>query len=225
MAVNEIELMFIALFRIALSAPTHEDRLAAIRYVRHEVLASRLEEINKKSGLEWVHDQTNSELIKWVAATAGERDDAIYEFGRVSRAYDQKNERRLNIAEQVGKMICLSIFDGKYEGVQTRHGILHQVTAQGKEYDIPGARDKDTVRKVWRDYRNVVHFGMALDRCEEISAPLEHVFFVAERYRKMLSGSYPKGTKKPYVEARSQISFSYESNICGPRFLNQGLPF
>lgn len=224
-AINEIELMFIELFRVALSAPTHEERRAAIRCVRHEVIASRLHEINKKPGPDWVHDENNRELVAWVAATAGEREDAIYEFSRVCQAYDDRYERPLNVAEQVGKMICISISEGKFEGVQSPGGILHQVSKQGREHGISGARDKDVVRKAWRDYRGVVHLGMALDFCEERAAPPEDVFMVAERFRQMLSGSCPKGTKKPYVEAEKQFSFSYESSVYGPRFLNRGLPF
>lgn len=224
-AVNEIELLYIGLFRVALSVPTHEERLAAIRCVRHEVIASRLHEINKKPGPDWVHDENNRELVAWVAATAGEREDAIYQFSRVCQAYDDRYERRLNVAEQVGKMICLSIHDGKFEGVQTPGGILHQVSKQGREHGITGARDKDVVRKAWRDYRGVVHLGMALDYCEESSTPPEDVFLVAESYRRMLSLTCPKGAKKPYVEAERQVSFSYESDIYGPRFLNRGLPF
>ena len=224
-AINELELMFIELFRIALSAPTHEERLAAIRCVRQEAIASRLQEISKTPGSDWVREERNRELAEWVAATAGDRDDAIYEFSRVARAYEDKFERRFNVAEQVGKVICQSVSDGKFEGVQTKGGILYQVTVQGKEHGISGARDLDRVRKNWRDYRGVVHLGMAIDFCEERSVPPEEVLFVAERYRRMLSASRPKGTKKPYVDEELQISFSYESGIYGPRFLNRGLPF
>lgn len=224
-ALNESELLSIELFRIALSPPTHKERLAAIRYFRQEVMAARLHEINKKHGPGWIRDERNRELVAWVAATAGEREDAIYEFGRVGVAYEDRYERPLNVAEHIGKLIYNSISANKFEGVQTRGGILHQATVVGKLYGISGARDKDTVRKAWRDYRGVVHLGMALDHCEEIQAPLEEVLFVAESYRKSLSGSCPRGTKKPYVDAELQISFSYESCVYGPRYLNRGLPF
>lgn len=225
LAINEIELKFIELFRVALSAPTHKERLLAVRGVRHEVIASRLQEINKNPGPDWVYHEDNRGLVSWVAATAGAREDAAYEFSRFRQAYDHKNERRLNVAEQIGNMICLSIYEGRFEGVQTLGGILHQVSVQGKENGISGARDKDTVRKAWRDYRDVVHLGMALNFCEERSAPLEHVVAVAEHFRRVLSQSCPKGTKKPYVEAERQFYFVYESDVYGPRFLNRGLPF
>lgn len=224
-AINEIELMFIELFRVAVSAPTHEGRLAAIRCVKHEVVASRLQELSKHPGPDWVRNKENRDLVDWVAATAGEREEAIYELSRVSRAFEHKNERALNVAEQIGKIIYLSIRDGKREGVQTCHGILHQLTVQGKGLGIPGARDKDTVRKAWRDYRSIVHLGMALDYCEDLSISLNGVLLVAEHFRKTLSEECPRGTKKPYVQACEQISFRYESNINGPRFLNRGLPF
>lgn len=124
-ALNESELMFIELFRVALSAPTHEERLAAIGHVKHEVVATQLQEINRKLGPDWwVHHEANKELVSWVAGTAGQREDAIYEFCRVLHDYESKNERRLNVAEYVGQMIYLSITDGKFEGVQTGRGIL-----------------------------------------------------------------------------------------------------
>ena len=160
-AINEIEFGFIQLFRIALSAPTHDERLAAIRYVRHDVIGCRLQEINTNPGPDWVHHPHNRKLHDWVGSTAGLREDAIYEFSRVWRAYEDKYERPLNVAEQIGKMICISIHDGKFEGVQTKDGILYQLGVQGRGYSIRVAKDKDSIRKAWRDYRGVVHLGIA----------------------------------------------------------------
>lgn len=99
------------------------------------------------------------------------------------------------------------------------------MTVQGKKLGISGARDKDVVRKAWHDYSGVVHLGMALDFYKDKSVPPEDVLFAAERFRRILSQACPKGTKKPYVDVSLQISFSYESGIYGPRFLNRGLPF
>lgn len=223
--INEQELLFLELFRIALSAETLEKRLTAIRYVKHEVVAARLQNLHENPGPEWVQDPRNLELVNWVAETAPERDNAVYEFSRVSRQYEDMNERRLNIAEQARKLIDLSIQKGKFEGVQTRSGILYQVTEVGKAHKVSGARDKDTVRKSWGTYRGVVHLGMAMDICEELSEPLVSVLFWAERIRRRLSETCPQGTANPYVSPSEQITFVYESGCCGPRFQNRGLPF
>lgn len=223
--INEIELFFVQTFRVALSLPTYDERVSAIENVRHEVIAARLVEINKNPGAGWVKDKANRELVEWVAATEGERVDGMYELSRASHAYEQKNERRLNIAEEIGKVIVSSIGMGKFEGVQTPNGILYQVGEQCRKSKISGGRDKDTLRKIWRDYQGVVHLGMALDFIEDTSTSMENVFHVADRFRRTLSTSCPKRTQKPYVSSKSQFSFSYESGIYGPRFQDRGLPF
>lgn len=223
--INEQELFFLDLFRIALSAETLVARLEALRWVKHEVIAARLQNLSEKGPSGWEADPRNQDLVQWVAATAGERGDAIYEFSRISRRFDERNERRLNVAEQAGKMIGLSIDDGKFEGVQTDHGILHQVTVIGRDQKVRGAKDGDTVRKSWGCYRGVVHLGMAMDICEENSGAFAEALFMAEHFRLMLSRTCPKGTSQPYVPPDEQISFVYESEAYGPRFLNRGLPF
>ncbi|WP_323786508.1 hypothetical protein [Thalassovita sp.] len=224
-SINEQELFFLELFRIALSAETLEDRLTAIRSVKHEVIAARLKSLSEGRSSGWQEDPANRELVEWVAKTAGEREDGIYEFSRVSRRYEDRTERRLNVAEHVGKMIGLSIEDGKFEGVQTDSGILYQLTEVSKEHNIRGAKDKDTVRKSWGCYRGVVHLGMAMDFCEDLSASPAEVLLMAEHFRRRLSQMCPKGTSTPYVSPEEQISFVYESSIYGPRFQNRGLPF
>ena len=224
-SINEPELTFIELFRIALSAETLAARLAAIRLVKHEVIAARLQTLARNPGPSWTRDPSNEDLVDWVALTAAERDEAIYELSRVFRVYEEQNERRLNVAEHAGKLLYLSILDGKREGVQTPAGILYQVTAAGKAHGIRGAKDKDVVRKSWGTYRGIVHLGMAMDLCEDRKAPLEAVLTLAEKIRRLLSETCPKGTQQPYVPCEEQISFVYRSNIYGPRFQNRGLPY
>jgi hypothetical protein len=90
---------------------------------------------------------------------------------------------------------------------------------------VSGARDKDTLRKIWNSYRGVVHLGIAIDYCENHPAQNLHVFHLAELFRKTLSENCPKGTSKPYVDPGEQISFLYISTLSGPRFRNRGLPF
>jgi hypothetical protein len=209
--INEQELFFLDLFRIALSAETLVARLEALRWVKHEIIAMRLQNISEKRASGWERHPENQKLVQWVAATAGERGDAIYEFSRILRRFEDRNELRLNVAEQAGKMIGLSIDDGKFEGVQTDHGILHQVTEIGRDQKVRGAKDRDTVRKSWGCYRGVVHLGMAMDVCEEISVSFAEALFMAEHFRAMLSQMCPKGTSQPYVPPGEQISFVYVS--------------
>ncbi len=217
--------MFLELFRVALSPETHEERLAAIRHVKHDVIEGRLKNISKRHGSDWINEPENRPLAEWASKTSHDRHEAIYEFTRVSRQYEDRYERRLNVAEHVGKLVDNSIRDGKFEGVQTRNGILYQVTAAGREHKISGARDKDVVRESWQTYRGIVHLGMAMDLCEDQNMRPEIVLFVAEKIRQRISETCPKGTNKPYVDPDEQISFTYESMIYGPRFQNRGLPF
>jgi hypothetical protein len=217
--------MFLELFRVALSPETHEERLDAIRHVRHEVINGRLQNISKSHGSDWITAPENRRLAEWASKTSDDRHEAIYEFTRVSRRYEDKFWRRLNVAEHVGKLVDNSIRDGKFQGVQTGIGIVYQVTEAGKEHAVPGVRDKDVVRKSWQTYRGIVHLGMAMDLCEDQNMGSEMVLFVAEKIRRRLSETCPKGTNQPYVDSDEQISFVYESMICGPRFQNRGLPF
>ncbi|WP_168797779.1 hypothetical protein [Aliishimia ponticola] len=224
-SINEDELNFLELFRVALSPETLEERLAAIRFVRHEVIEGRLQNISECHSRDWINAPENRRLAEWASKTSHDRHEAIYEFTRVSHQYEDRNERRLNIAEHVGKLIDNSIHDGKFEGVQTRNGILYQLTAAGKERGISGARDKDVVRKSWNTYRGIVHLGMAMDLCEDLNMGTGMVLLVAEKIRRRLSEVCPKRTRKPYVDPDEQISFIYESMTYGPRFQNRGLPF
>ncbi|MEQ3625199.1 MAG: hypothetical protein ABNH26_11090 [Celeribacter sp.] len=223
--INEAELSFLELFRIALSAETLEDRLAAIQFVRHEVIATRLQNLTDNFGPHWTSDPRNKDLVELVALKAAERDSAVYEFSRVCRIYEDRNERRLNIAEHAGKIAYLSVLEGKREGVQTPAGILYQLTLAGRKHRIRGAKDKDVVRRSWSTYRGSVHLGMAMDFCEDRGVSPEEVFPVAEQIRRVLSDACPRGTNRPYVPQKEQISFTYASKVCGPRFQNRGLPF
>lgn len=211
--IDEFELGFLEYFRIALSAQTIEDRLVAIRQVKHELNSERQRLLIDGKGPGWIDDPTNRELAAWIAKTSADRHDASYEFLRLSQQYEDKFERRLNVAEHVGKIIDNSIREDKFEGVQTPSGIVYQVTVAGKNHNIPGAKDKDRVRKNWMTYRGVVHLGIAMDLGEENNLSLTEVIQLAERLRRKFSEICPKGTKKPYVPSGEQISFSYQSKV------------
>ena len=219
--INEFELPFLSLIRVALSEDSLTAQIQAIADVHQETLGQRLSILPKG----WEDDPHNLDLVKWVAATSSSRQDASIRFAEVARRYEAHNERRLAIAEHIGDKVCLSIRDNKFEGLQKATGILQRVCDQAEEEAIRGAKDRDTLRKVWRNDRGVVHFGMALEYCEEAPEKDLNVLFVAEHFRRALSQSCPRSTNDPYVDPAIQISFRYISGIQGPRFQNRGLPF
>lgn len=224
-AINEPELRSIEYFRIALSEPTPELREKAITNAKLELMALRLQALTDNLGTHWMSDPRDADFVQWIAKSSSERHEASYEFLQTARQYEERNERKLNVAEHIGKLIWLSIQDDRFEGVQTSEGLLKQVGDQAQEYKISGARDSDTLRKIWNTYRGVVHLGMAMDYCEDYPGHEENVLFLAENYRLGLSRFCPKGTKKPYISEDEQILFYYYSNTWGPRFRDRGLPF
>tara|TARA_R110002020_G_scaffold132643_6_gene296190 strand:- start:4434 stop:5129 length:696 start_codon:yes stop_codon:yes gene_type:complete len=224
-SINEPELKFVELIRLALSEETKEQRERAIKNVKHEAVAARLDLLAEEGDSNWATDPDNANFVQWTIRTSAERREAAYEFSQTTRRYEERNERRLNIAEHIGKLIWLSILDRKFEGVQTEIGILQQVRDDAKSHAVSGARDIDTLRKVWATYRGVVHLGMALDFCEEHPMPQANLLHVAEQYRLELSQHCPKGTSRPYVSSEEQISFVYLSSLKGPRFRDRGLPY
>jgi hypothetical protein len=224
-SINEPELMSIEFIRVALSETTMELRVNAIANAKQEVVALRLETLSNHFGSGWMSDPQNAEFVQWIAKTSSERHEASYEFSLTARRYEERNERKLNVAEHIGKLIWLSIQDKKFEGVQTNEGILKQVSDQAQEYKISGAKDLDVLRATWKTYRGIVHLGMAIDYCDEHPDSEQNVLHMAENYRRSLSQFCPKGTSTPYVSEDSQIMFGYLSRTWGPRFLDRGLPF
>lgn len=222
---NEPERCYLGLFRMALSEPSLGECLSAINAVRHDVINGRLELLPDQSGVSWVDEPENARLALWVAKTSVARHEAVRRLADIQRRYSPDNERKLNVAEHIGKLVYLSIQDQKYQGLQVRGGILEQVSDVAKENGISGARDKDTLRKIWITYRGVVHLGMAIDYCEDAANPALDVLHVAEHFRKALCENAPGKIKTPYVDPDSQISFVYISSTWGPRFRDRGLPF
>jgi hypothetical protein len=211
--INELGLDSIDLIRTALSEETPDLRERAIKNVTHDVVARGVDLLMQQRGPKWQSDPANSEFVQWVATTSVKRIDAAYELSETGKRYDSKNEKKLNIAEHIGYIVCLSIWDGKFEGVQVDGGILDQVRAEAKRDKITGARDKDTIRKIWKTYRGVVHLGMALKYCEDNPEQGWNVLHLAEEFRRCLSEHCPRGTKVPYVDPEEQISFLYISKL------------
>lgn len=222
---NEPELRSIDLIRVALSETTAELREKAITNAKHEVVALRLATLTDSLGTDWMSDPKNADFVQWIAKTSSERHEARYEFSQTDRRFEERNERKLNVAEHIGKLIWLSILDGKFEGVHTGEGILKQVRDVALENAVSGAKDLDVLRATWKTYRGVVHLGMAMDYCDEHPDLERNVLHVAETYRRGLSLFCPKGTKNPYVPEDAQTMFLYLSKTSGPRFLDRGPPF
>lgn len=52
-SINEVEGFYLELFRIALSAETHEAKVKALHYVKHVVIADRLKALSESEGPAW----------------------------------------------------------------------------------------------------------------------------------------------------------------------------
>lgn len=213
MSINEPELISIGLIRVALSEVSVELREKAVKNVKLDVEAMQIELLLGRQNTDRASDSTYADFLGWVGKTSPQRHEAAIELAQQAGRYDGKNERKLNVAEHIGKLILLSIQDGKFEGVQVDGGILDQVRETAKKFNVTGAKDKDTVRKIWKTYRGVVHLGMAMDYCEKVPDQDENVLHLAERFRQGLSQNCPKGTSKPYVDPDEQTSFVYLSTI------------
>jgi hypothetical protein len=223
--INEPQLLSIELFRLALSEDNSEQRLRAVRNVKHDVVASLLAQLFDSNALDGADPKVDAEFMQWVAKTTSERNDAAYELAQTAKRYEGRNERKMNIAEQIGNLVWLSIQDKTFRGVQTESGLLDHVRHQARDLGVSGGRDKDTVRKIWSTYRGVVHLGMAIDYCDESPDQNLNVLHVSERFRRDLCLNCPKGTSKPYVHPDEKVSFLYISKLWGPRFRDRGLPF
>ncbi|MBU2941888.1 hypothetical protein Q8W25_19835 [Shimia thalassica] len=206
--INEAELGCLGLFRMALSENTHEARVRAIAAMRHEVVSLGLESFPIRG-----RGENDPEFVRWVAETSAERHEAAHAYAAIAQRYDRQNKRKLNVAEHIGKLVWDSIQDQRFQGLQTKNGILAQVREDAKAQSVEGARDKDTLRKIWKCYRGVVHLGMALDYCEDNPDSHRNVLHLAERFRLGLNRNCPKGTKTPYVSESNQISFLYLSSV------------
>lgn len=214
--INASELQFIELFRMALSESTNEERMRAIRNVKHEVAADVDELILEGRDQEWLTSPSNAAFMRHVALRTSSRRVAANELSQTERRYEgsgkSSNELWLNRAEYIGMCVRLSIRDGKFEGLQTETGILEQVRNVALRENISGAKDLDTLRKAWGMYRGVVHLGMALDICEDNPDSGYDVLKIAEEIRQEFSTRCPRGTVKPYVAQNEQFSFIFKNS-------------
>lgn len=215
--ITEPELLCIEMIRVALSEENLTDRLRAIENVKYDVQVSAIERLFGFEKPVDTEDPRNFASLVYVAQTSGRRHDAAYELAQTAQRYEIKNERKLNVAEQIGKLVFLSISDRKFAGLHTEVGILQQVQNDARRYGISGAKDKDVLRKIWSTYRGVVHLGMAMDYCEDNPLDDVDVLQLAENYRRVLSEHCPKGTAKPYVSVGEQIKFLYVTVLRPPR--------
>ncbi len=222
--IDGLTVAYLDLVRVALSEETPELRQRAISNVKHEVLGEMLSLNAKQNDGANFKGADQGELMHWMAQTNADRTEAALEFFETGRRFEERNQRKLNIAEHIGTLVFLTIQDRKFHGLHSRNGLLEKVRHEAKQHGVSGARDKDTVRDIWRTYKGVVHLGMAINYCEENPQQGPHVLHLAERFRGQLCGYCPRGTKKPYVDETKQLKFLYISSLLGPRFRYRGLP-
>jgi hypothetical protein len=223
--IDQEELAYIGDFRAALSEPDHQARVQAIRAVRHFVTANRLADLFASDKYATAAGPNDYPFVRWAAETAIFRLEAMEDLSEANLRYAGGNERKLNVAEEIGLTIFSSVKDARFWGIHTSGGILEQVREKAKEAEASGGRDTDTLRKAWNCYRGVVHFGMAITYLAENPDQHWHPILVADFFQEILSTSCPKGTHKPYVPASEQIKFVYGSRAQGPRYRDRGLPF
>ena len=213
--ISAVEVLYLELFRVALSEPTKEERLRAIQAVNLDIQSEYWTIYQKKRplGKPWGPDDLGKLIT--VAETAPARLEAARDYELLWQRYEGANglgnERKLNIAEHGGKLVLTAITDALFTGMQTKTGVLAQLRDQASEDGVRGAVDKDAVRKIWSTYRGVVHLGIAIDFAKDNPNLPVDVLSYAEQFRKTLSQTCPKGTKKPYVDPAEQISFKYVS--------------
>ncbi|WP_425093973.1 hypothetical protein [Tropicimonas sp. S265A] len=222
---DEEELKFLDDFRAALSEPVLEDRLHAIRAFRHLVTAERLADLFASERYAAEAGPQDYPFVRWAAESAAVRHEAIDYLTEIADRYKKGNERKLNVAEQLGLEIMFSVTDERYGGLYTKSGLIERLTHLAKKKGIRGAQDKDVVRKLWQKYRGVTHLGMA-DFTRKVAPDCNmHILEMAENYRQLLSTHCPRGTNEPYVPESEQIKFVNISRTKGPRYRNRGLPF
>ncbi|MFD2738039.1 hypothetical protein ACFSUD_00495 [Sulfitobacter aestuarii] len=212
-AINGAEVHYLELFRIAVSESDHEKRMRSIHNVRHEVKMEWLKLQISDKETTGMSGSSNVELLRDMAELAMDAPEMIREFtqtvGRYEGANGRGNERKLNVAEHIGKQVLLSIREGTFHGVQSDFGILEQVRHDAKDLGITGARDVDTLREIWKTYRGVVHLGIAMDEFKNAPDWGPDVLINAEMIRRTLSQNCPRSHKSPYVDPKCQIYFPY----------------
>lgn len=133
---------------------------------------------------------------------------SIYAFRRASGDARSGKLKQLFQAET----ICLRIWDnirtGKEQGVYSaRTGVIAVLSEELRARNIRGGRDTDTLRKYWKVYRGVAHFGAGLRVAKmegiEPSAGVE----IGEEIRFALSNNCPPQRNDPFVPEEQQIIF------------------
>ncbi|KPA20839.1 hypothetical protein shim_27530 [Shimia sp. SK013] len=97
---NEPEFLSLELFGVALSEPSEKARLRAIEVMRQEVTSLGLGSFPMGPG-----HKRSPNFVLWVAETSQARYEAAHEYSQILQRCEAKNERKLNIAEHVGKLV------------------------------------------------------------------------------------------------------------------------
>lgn len=64
--INQPELGSIDFMRVALSEPNQTERLLAIKSVKLDIEAARLENMAMKLEADWMHDPSNANFVRWI---------------------------------------------------------------------------------------------------------------------------------------------------------------
>ncbi len=92
----------------------------------------------------------------------GEIARGVLNFQNARNEFNQSNNKRLQTAEEIGAKAWCSIREGTNRGVFSRTGIIEDTSHCHRKLNIRGGRDTDTLRRNWKEYKGVVHLGVAL---------------------------------------------------------------
>ncbi|MBB5723353.1 hypothetical protein FHS72_002993 [Loktanella ponticola] len=210
--IDELDLTILEYYRAALSEDTFDGRKKAISDLAKQVKLWELKGLMKND--EWKKEmlEEKPENLLQMALDIAEWSDGAVAFTHVISRFDNGQNRKLRIADQIGLEIWRSIKAGKFRGVHTVIGVLNTVRHKTQKLKFNGGRDKNGLREKWNTYRGVVHFGIARAFCKERGLDNHALLEVAEGIRRQLSSNCPKGTSKPYVDEGEKISFVYKSS-------------
>lgn len=208
----EVELGVLQLYRAALSKKGKQARCEALEGLTKKLDAERLGALQNSKFANVGLVATSDDFNRTIATEYVENTKKISAFDRALEAFEKpRGKLPLFAAETIAREIWRSVVEGKNVGVFSRRGIIERLTDQARVQGLQGVKDKDVLRRHWKEYKCVAHLGAGLQIGEHHNLDPIASLGVAEEVRYVLSNECPKGTSKPYVEEEEQISFVFRS--------------
>lgn len=211
-AFSEADVLAVEWYGAALSARGDDNRIAAIKGLYEKMTLIETDAFLNKSnfGQAGVLVPTD-ELAKSMTYSMSERMAKIAYFEKILAAYNNGSRMALFSSELIAREIWFSITEGDNRGVYSASGILERVSHECRKLNLRGARDIDTLRKHWNEYKGVAHLGAGLLIARVQGHDDETGLLIADEIRHSLSHECPKGQKRSYVDEQIQFSFLFKS--------------